>query len=583
MYFSEVAHSFDQIDQTSSRLEITSLLAHLLKQADPIEAAIIVNLALGALHPAYMGTRFNFAQKSFIGVLAEFGSISKHEVVEAVNKFGDLGVVAQALNKGENLLPLTVTEIYERLLHLEKISGIGSQEQKTSFVVQLLRELNPLCAKFVVRIITATLRLGFSDMTLVDALSWMEAGNKSLRVPLEEAYNICSNLGFVAKTLKAEGIEGVKKIQEQPGMPVRLAAAERLASPEAIIKKLGPCVAQPKIDGMRLQAHVENEKGTRFVKLFSRNLLDVTEMFPDIVAALEKIEVDKMIIDGEAVSHNTVTDTFLPFQETAKRRRKYEVAQLTQDFPMRYYVFDILYLSGHDLIEAPYTERRALLAKVLEKNEQDVVRLIDQVSINSAQELEAYFLEMVEAGLEGVMVKKPTAVYQAGKRNFNWIKLKRLAGSELEDSIDVVVLGYYHGAGKRASFGIGAFLVGVYDKKRDRFETVAKVGTGLSDVAWHELKKRCDAVAVAEKPKNVECAKELQPAVWTAPEIVCTIRADEITLSPVHTAGKTEDHLGFALRFPRFMTYRSDKAPEQATEISELRQLFKDQRVRKIT
>ena len=138
-------------------------------------------------------------------------------------------------------------------------------------------------------------------------------------------------------------------------------------------------------------------------------------------------------------------------------------------------------------------------------------------------------------------------------------------------------MGYYLGKGKRAQFGIGAFLVGVYNKKEDIFQTIAKVGTGLKDADWKELKKNCDQFAVKNKPKNVVCDKNLYPDVWVSPEIVCLIRADEITLSPVHSAGKTEKELGFALRFPRFMGYREDKSPDEATTVKEIKSMFKQQ------
>ena len=179
------------------------------------------------------------------------------------------------------------------------------------------------------------------------------------------------------------------------------------------------------------------------------------------------------------------------------------------------------------------------------------------------------------------MVKRPDAHYQPGKRNFNWIKLKRHEVGQLTDTIDAVVLGYYAGRGKRASFGIGAFLVGFYNPATDTFETVAKIGTGLSDEEWVDLKKRCDHDAVDTQPHNVVCAPELAPDVWVAPTTVVIVRADEITQSPLHTAGRTKTELGFALRFPRFMGYSLDKLPTQATTVHELKELYRLQFAKK--
>ena len=186
---------------------------------------------------------------------------------------------------------------------------------------------------------------------------------------------------------------------------------------------------------------------------------------------------------------------------------------------------------------------------------------------------------MITAGLEGVVVKRPDAHYQPGKRNFNWIKLSGHNMVLSNHTIDAVILGYYHGKGKRASFGIGALLVGVYNKHDDRFETIAKIGTGLSDEGFREIKKRCDAESVLTAPHNVVVAKELVPDVWVSPQIVIVMRADAMTKSPLHTAGKTKHELGFALRFPRFIDYRPDKSPTEATAVSEIKSLYSEQRM----
>jgi DNA ligase-1 len=208
---------------------------------------------------------------------------------------------------------------------------------------------------------------------------------------------------------------------------------------------------------------------------------------------------------------------------------------------------------------------------------QGIVFAIEEKKIKKNKDLENYFKENITLGLEGLVVKKTDSVYQAGKRNFNWVKLKREETGHLQDTIDCVILGYYAGKGKRALFGIGALLVGIFNKRRDCFQTVAKIGTGLTDEGWKEIKKKSDREAVINKPKNVECAKELYPDVWCSPKIVCMVRADEITLSPLHTAGHTEKHHGMALRFPRFMGYRPDKSAFDATQVKELEELYEMQ------
>jgi DNA ligase-1 len=267
----------------------------------------------------------------------------------------------------------------------------------------------------------------------------------------------------------------------------------------------------------------------------------------------------------------------LPFQETVKRKRKHGIEEAITEFPLKLFIFDILYLNGKELMSETHEHRRDVLLSLFKKFHNDDVQPIEEVEITTAPQLENYFLKNIDSGLEGLVVKRADSMYQPGKRNFNWIKLKRHEEGQLDDTIDCVILGYYAGKGKRASFGIGAFLVGVYNKKEDRFETVAKIGTGLKDAEWIELKKKCDAIAVPHKPNNVVCAKELNPDVWVSPEIVCVIRADEITMSPLHTAGKTNEQLGMALRFPRIMGYRDDKGPFDITQVWEIKELFDQQ------
>jgi DNA ligase-1 len=574
MYFNEVAEYFESIEGTSGRTAITQLLAELLGQATPSEARIICDLSLGQLHPPHIGTQFNVAEKNLIKVVATLLGSSQEQVVALRKKKGDLGAVIE-MGSWDLQGNLTVKELYDELSRIEKVSGAGAQEEKNKLITELLYKLEPYAAKYVIRIIVGKLRLGFSDMTIVDALSWMQVSNKSLRATIEHAYNLCADIGFIAQTLKKDGIAAIEHMQIHVGVPILPAAAERLPTAKAIIKKIGPCIAQPKLDGFRLQIHVDNTKAHPKVAFFSRNLSDMSAMFPDLKKAVAQLKVKTLICEGEAIVYDPDTDSFLPFQETVKRKRKHGVEKAAEEMPLRVFLFDLLYLNGTEYLSASHKERRKKLLTIFPSHKDDaIVQPIEEKKINTPQELEEYFNENISAGLEGLVVKREDSIYQPGKRNFNWIKLKRQEEGHLDDTLDCVILGYYDGSGKRASFGIGAFLVGLYNKKEDVFQTVAKVGTGLKDADWKELKKKCDQIAVQIRPKDVECVKQLYPDVWVAPELVCMIRADEITLSPVHTAGKTKEHLGYALRFPRFMGYRDDKSPHEATTVSEIKKMY---------
>jgi len=573
MNFSKLAQLFDELEGISSRLHMTEKLSTLFSETNDEEARAVAYLVMGELNPQYVGTKFNLAEKSVIKVVANLLGKTDYEVLVELKKAGDLGTIVAEydLKPGTHL---SIMDVYDHLKKLEDLAGTGSQDTKQTAMLHLLQKVDRVSAKYIIRIVLGTLRLGFSEMTIIDALSWMLVGDKSAREEIEHAYNLVADLGKIALVAKKTGLAGIKKITITVGIPIRPAAAERAENAAAIIHKMGPCVAQPKLDGFRLQIHVENHPKTHFVKFFSRNLLDMSNMFPELVEFFAHLKVESLICEGEAIVYDEHTDTFAPFQETVKRRRKHGVEQAAQDLPLKLVVFDVLYLNGESLLGKTHEERRKYLTKLFDFNNAKKVVAIKEVKIETAKELDSYFMENITSGLEGIIAKKPNSTYQPGKRNFNWIKLKRNEDSKFDDTLDCVILGYYAGQGKRAHFGIGAFLVGVYNKHKDHFQTVAKIGTGLKDNEWIELKKKCDQLKIHEKPKNVECSKELYPDVWVTPRLICVVRADEITRSPLHTANKTEEHAGFALRFPRIMSYRIDKTETDATEVGEIKRLF---------
>lgn len=572
MKFSEVANSFAVLEKTASRTHMTQELAHVLQQATAQEALYISYMVLGTLNPPYISTQFAIAQKSMIKIIARLVNLSDEIIEQAVVRIGDCGAVVEEYVWHTNH-DLTITQVYRALQDIEKIAGVGSQEEKITKTYELLSQVDVVSAKYIIRIILGKLRLGFSDMTLLDAFSWMYTGDKSARKTLEQAYNVCADSGLLAQTLKEFGIASVEAMRIHIGIPIRPAAAERLPDAKAIIEKIGVSVAQPKLDGFRLQVHVDLTQDKPLIRFFSRNLLDMSEMFPEFVTACKKFPIKNIILDAEAIVYDPNTHTFLSFQETVKRKRKHGIDALVSELPLQLNIFDIMYHNGHSLLDVTQKERRMLLEKIFAQNTDKSIRIIDQKKVHTAHELEQYFIQEIAAGLEGVVVKKQDSLYQAGKRSFNWIKLKYQASDKLQDTLDVVILGYYPGQGKRAHFGIGAFLIGIYNQEVGQFQTVAKIGTGLTDDEWRLLKSKCDMLALKECPKNVFCTKELVPLVWVSPEIVCEVLADEITLSPQHTAGKTDNNLGVALRFPRFVKYRDDKSAFHTTTLQELQHL----------
>ncbi|MCS6956326.1 MAG: ATP-dependent DNA ligase, partial [Patescibacteria group bacterium] len=463
-----------------------------------------------------------------------------------------------------------IKEIYDNFYKIATSSGEGSQELKLGILSHMIRQVDPLSARFLVRIPTGNIRMGFSDMTILDAYSWMIKKDKSLRPIIEKAYHVRPELGYIGKVLKEKGIEVIKKIEPKVFTPIIMMRAERLSSAKEILKQTGRCFVEPKFDGFRLQVHYKKGFNSE-IKLFSRSLEDVSFMYPDIIEAVKKqVKASEMIFEGEAVGYDYSIGKFLPFQETVQRKRKYQIEEMSKKIPLKLFVFELLYKDGKSFINEPFIKRRKELEKsiITKKNlKEETILIADEQIIDEEKKLEELFDKAVKENLEGIMAKKIDGVYKPGAREWNWIKYKKSYSSKIKDTIDCLVMGYDLGKGKRADFGIGAFLVGVYDEKNDRFLTVAKIGTGLTDEEWKQLKIKSSKFKIQKKPDNYLVDKTMECDIWLKPSIIVEIRADEITKSPVHTAG-------LALRFPRLERFRDDKNISDITTFEELKKLI---------
>jgi DNA ligase-1 len=573
--FSDLAANLDQMEATSSRNELVRLMSEVFRACSVDDLGPITYLIQGRLAPSFEPVEIGLGEKLLITAVASAYSVPKEEVAKLNRQTGDLGVTAQRLAPVSHRESPSVVEVHQRLSRIAAAEGTGSQQEKLDGFTNLLADLDATSAKHLVRITLGNTRLGVAEPTVLDALSFVKKGDRSLRPLLEAAYNRSSDLGLVARTLWVSGEAALAALKVTAGHPLRPQLAERLPNPEAVIKKLGLVGVQPKYDGLRVQIHKNGKK----VRIFSRNLESMTEMFPELVAAAAALKVKTVILDGEAIAYNPESEEFVPFQETTARRRKEGIQEMAASTPMRAFVFDVMFLDGSDLTSLPYERRFEMVEELLK--ESDTLLTAPLTRTDSAEELTRQLLDNISRGLEGVVAKRLDSPYQAGARNFNWVKLKRNTSGQLNDTIDVVLLGYYRGKGNRAEFGAGALLAGVYDSDKDEFVTISKLGTGLSDQGWREMHERLAKLEVAEKPARVN--SNFVPDAWLEPAIVVEVLADEITPSPRHTAGMTPDLPGFALRFPRIVSLRTaDKKPEDATSVREIREMFEQQRARKV-
>ncbi len=587
MLYSVLCDFYEKIERTTSRTLMTEYLVELFKATPPDLIDKVIYLTQGKLHPDYLGLpELGVAEKLAIKAISRAYGFSESEVEGKLKELGDLGLAAEfycGRKKQVSLFPnpLTVERVYKELDRMSRASGEGSQQLKLSILAGLLVDAKPKEARYLIRTVLGALRLGIADMTILDALAVTYAKSREARSKVEYAYNITSDLGYIAKILATEGLEGLKKVKVEVGRPIRAMLAERLSSPVEILNKIGgKGAAEYKYDGERVQAHKKGDE----VILFSRRLENITAQYPDVCQYIrEGVLADEAIVEGEIVAVNVDTGEMLPFQELMHRRRKYDIEKVMKELPVTLFLFDMLYVNGESLLMKPYLERRNMLKKYVRESER--LKIAEARIIDDPKELEKFFEEAVEKGCEGLVVKSiaPNSIYRAGAREWLWIKYKRDYKSEMVDTVDLVVVGAYAGKGRRAGT-YGALLMAAYDDKEDVFKTVCKVGTGFTDAELANLPDKLAPYKMDHKHPRVVAMKEIAPDYWFTPALVAEILGAEITLSPVHTCGwgKIKPDAGLAIRFPRFIRWRDDKSPEQATTEKELIEMYRSQ-LKKIT
>lgn len=585
MKYGIIADAYEKIESTTKRLEMTDLLVDLLKNTSKEVIDKVAYLTQGKLYPDFVGIEIGVAERLAVKALARVSGNKESEVEEVLNRTGDIGEAAQvftANRKQQSFFrrDLSVEKVYETLDKMAQTSGSGAVDLKLSLLAGLLADATPKEAKYLMRTVTGSLRLGIADMTVLDALAIAYGGGKDAREDVERAYNVSSDLGRVAKTVAEEGIEGIRHFRVCVREPIRPMLAERLSSPDEILEKLGgKCVAEYKYDGERLQAHKTGEN----VTLYSRRLENISSQYPDAVELFKKyVKAREAILECECVAVDLETGEMRPFQELMHRRRKYGVEQAIEDYPVSLFLFEALYIDGKDLTQETYLTRRKMLEETV--TESDHLKIVKYVVTSNAAELEKFFQEAIENGCEGLVCKSiaKDSVYQAGARGWLWIKYKRDYKSEMTDTVDLVIVGAFHGRGKRAGV-YGALLLAAYNPESDTFETVTKCGTGFTDEDLAKLPKMLEKHVVAQKHSRVNSMIEAD--VWFEPSFAMEILGAEVTLSPIHTCAldSIRKGSGLAIRFPRFTgKYRPDKAAEDATATREILGMYQKQ-LKKIT
>ena len=537
-------------------------------------------LCQGLVAPEFAGVDLGLAEKMAVRAVATATGVEPDEAVAATREAGDLGQAAEQLlvvTAGDREPSLQVAAVVDTLHQIAAAEGPGSQGRKLDLLAGLLALATPLEARYLLRLVTGSLRLGIGTPTILDALAQVYTGSRKDRPVLERAYNICCDLGLVAATLASGGLSAVEEMRVRAGNPVRVMLAQRLSEADEILARLGGrCMAEYKYDGMRLQAH---RTADGEIELFTRRQERVSTQFPDVVELLQTgLGPREAILEGEVVAYDAAAGELRPFQEVMFRRRKHGIAEAARDVPVGLFCFELLYADGEDLTELPYLDRRARLAEALTLS--DRLRLTTAHEVATAAELEAAFEQAVADGSEGLVCKSTgsSAIYQAGARGWMWIKLKRDYRTELADTVDLVVVGGYAGRGRRRGT-YGAVLLAAYNPEEELYQTVGKCGTGFSDAELAALPAKLAPLTRKERPARVD--SRVPADVWFEPSLVLEILSAELTLSPNHTAGwgQLKENAGLSMRFPRFTgRWRDDKEPQDATTTQQLVELYRTAR-----
>ena len=578
MEFSTLAEIFQKMEKTSKRIELTDILVELLKKTPKEILPNVVYLLQGIIRPNFEGVELGIAEKLAIRAISKSSGLSIKKIEDDYREGGDLGLTALNILKLKTQTTftaekITVERVYDTLFKIAKLEGKGSQDLKMKYISSMLNDATPVEAKFVMKILLGTLRLGVAENTVMDALAIAFTGKKENKEEIENAYNVSSDLGKVSLVVATDGIEEIKKFKISLFNPIRPMLADRVKSETEAIKKMPQLfAAEYKLDGERVQIHKQMNK----IILFSRRLENITQYYPDIIEnAGKSINVDEGIFEAEIVPINENTGEFLPFQELMHRRRKHKLEEAVLQYPITVNFFDVLYFDDKNCLNLEYTKRREILEKVVK--EDNFSKLVPMSLVKNENEIEDFLENSINSGCEGLMLKTPNAGYRAGARGSNWLKLKREYRNELGDSLDLVVIGAYFGRGRRTGL-YGTLLLGTYNPEKDNFPSICKVGTGFTDESLDQLYQILSNKVILKK--NPRVISEMEADVWLEPELVLEVVASEITLSPIHKTGLNlvRENSGFALRFPKFTgKIRYEKAVEDASTHDEVLALYKNQ------
>ena len=557
MEYERLVEVYKKLEQTTKRLEKTSIVSDLLSNTPESEIPMVIQLLEGRVFPEWDERKIGFSSKLVLRALAKIVGAEASEIEKKWSKTGDLGEVAEEMIKKKKQTTffsskLTIDKVTKNIRRLAEMTGEGAVDKKVSCVSELLAAASPSESRFIVRTVLEDLRVGIALGVIRDAIA--QAYNKDVK-DVENAFAITVDYGEVAKLAKQDKLHTVAL---KPGKPLNSMLAVIAESVEEAFEDFGKEIqCEQKLDGFRIQIHKDHGD----IQLFTRRMENVTKQFPDVVSvAKSNIRGKSYILDAEAVGYNRVKKRYLPFQSISQRiRRKYDINEIASKFPVEVDLFDIVFYNNKSLMNEPLRKRRELLESII-KPEVGIIRTTEKLVTSSMPEAKKFFNKSLACGNEGIMIKNLESVYRPGRYVGGWSKLKQIL-----EPLDLVIVGAEYGTGKRAG-ALSSFVLACREGKN--LLECGMVSTGVkekeqeSGVTYNELTKILKPLIVSQSGRSVKIK----------PKIVVEVLYEEVQKSPTYASG-------FALRFPRFNRLRTEeKKVNDANSIEDVKRIFNMQK-----